>query len=738
MQFDSAPKVSTLNQPDLIPISPTMSAELEKTCAQEKIHLLGAVQGYGFLMVVDPASERIVQLSSGMARHWPGLPAASALIGSRVSDWIEGIDTSAALTTDLLPASHPVVRSWRPRFERTGSEPALSMAASGECLVHRSGAMLVLEWLPHAAATDEPPGHPFPDITAVIARLRETNQLDSFFAVCAEVVQQVSGFDRVMMYRFLPDGSGEVVAENTSGECEARFMGLRFPVTDIPSQARALYLANRLRVLVDVEAVPDTLVPALLPDGGPLDQSHCLLRSMSEVHLTYLRNMGVRATLTLSIVCDGKLWGLIACHHHAPKGLPQLAREGLREVCELIAEVTGMRILALNQIAALQHRLEFIDVFNRLRLALVAGAQIATALDDALPELLTVFEATGFGVRIGNVDYVGGPDTRGATAKTLLDEVATRLGPVLNMATVTSRDDLLVTEKQPFRMSLDVAGLMLAQGPQQDAIFCFLTRQEVVRQVRWGGDPNKLLVSLPDGTRRLEPRSSFAEWLESVQGQSQPWQQADGEALEELLHILGDMNHRQTSLVLQKKLHWRAHHDSLTGLYNRRAMEDEVSRRLELGETNAVLMLVDLDYFKEINDTHGHAAGDQVLQQLSSRLESVIREFDLLSRLGGDEFLLLLQLQEPTPDLAMFVAERLHQAVAPPFEVNSVALDLRISVGIAIPPGHGNTMADLLRRADLALYQAKSLGRSRSVVFDPALESGQADRYRGETDPGTR
>jgi diguanylate cyclase (GGDEF)-like protein len=256
----------------------------------------------------------------------------------------------------------------------------------------------------------------------------------------------------------------------------------------------------------------------------------------------------------------------------------------------------------------------------------------------------------------------------------------------------------------------------------------------VVQQVRWGGKPSKQAVPLPDGRIRLEPRRSFAVWQQSVQGHSNPWQQMDADALQDMLRILSEVNKLQVNRKMQETLHWRAHHDHLTGLYNRRAMEDEVSRRLEDGQYNAALMLLDLDHFKKINDTYGHETGDQVLQQLSVRLKAVMREFDLLARLGGDEFMLLLQMPHPGAATALTFAERLHRAVSTPFDTNGQQFRLGISVGIAIPPGHGRTVSELLRHADLALYQAKSKGRSRSVVFEQAMAADQLEHYLLERD----
>jgi diguanylate cyclase (GGDEF)-like protein len=719
----------------------TIPAELEQSCAQEPIHLLGTVQSYGFLMAVDVASRCIVQVSAGIVRHWPGLADAHALISRPLSDWVAAVEESAAEESDLLdiaalPPSHPAALPWRPRFEQTAPAQDQPGALQWECLGHRSGEVAVLEWLPVNGNTDESRRQHqlFADFGEVIARLRRAEGLDAFFRACVKVIQEISAFDRVMIYRFLPDGCGEVVAEHTAKGYQQKYLGLRFPATDIPSQARRLYLTNKLRVLADVEASMDALVPPTLPNGEALDQSHCMLRGLSPVHLTYMRNMGVRATLTLSIVCDGKLWGLISCHHHQPRTPPYQLREGMRQLSELLAEIANMRIEALSNLEAVRHRLALDRLLNEFHQALIQEGDIPNLLELWMPRLLPAFNATTLGVQLGTLACVGGPGRRRGSTHQILDEVGARLDSRNRSPHVFMRDDLLTSTRHALAYLPDAAGMLLAQRYDENIIFCFMTRQEVVRQVRWGGEPVKDITPLPNGRVRLEPRRSFAVWQESVRGHSDPWLPTDAEALQNLLRMLSEVNKLQVNRKMQETLHWRAHHDHLTGLYNRRAMEDEVARRLDDGQYSTALMLLDLDHFKKINDTYGHETGDLVLQQLSVRLKAVMREFDLLARLGGDEFMLLLQIPHPNAATALTFAERLHQVVATPFDIRGQQFRLGISVGIAIPPGHGRTVSELLRHADLALYQAKSLGRCRSVVFELAMADNQRDHYLLERD----
>lgn len=534
----------------------TISAQLERACAQEPIHLLGTVQPHGFLIAVDVPSGRIVQVSSGIGRHWPGLARAGTLLGAPAFDWIERRAPFDTLALEALPRSQPMALSWRARFERSAPGQAQPDPADWECLGHRWGDVAVLEWLPQATDADQlrMQSRKFADIATVIARLRHADKIAPFLDECTQIVQGFTGFDRVMIYRFLPDGCGEVVAEHTAQEFQPKFIGLRFPASDIPAQARALYLTNRLRVLADVEALPDTLVPPIQPDGEPLDQSHCMLRGLSPVHLCYLRNMGVRATLTMSIVMDGKLWGLIACHHHAPRVPPYQIREGLRQVCELTAEVANMRIETLSRLEAVDQRLALSNLLGQFHQSLLMGEDIAALLRERLPEFLTAFRADTLGVQVNSLVYVGGPGRRPYQAQHTVAEVLARLDPSLRSPGVMTWDDLLTSEEGTLPSLPQAAGMLLAHRFEEHTIICFVTRPEVVQQVRWAGEPLKEVAALPDGEVRLEPRRSFAEWKQQVKGRAVPWGAVEIEGLQSLLQILAEVNKLRINRTLHEKL----------------------------------------------------------------------------------------------------------------------------------------------------------------------------------------
>jgi diguanylate cyclase (GGDEF)-like protein len=716
----------------------TISAALEAACAEEPIHIIGTIQPHGFVLVVDVYTTCIVQVSSGVARHWPGLVDSSHLLQCPVARWLDGLEQDPALQLMSLPTSGLLVLPFQPRLEQlVGIEGQVAAPHAGfECVGHRVGDNAILEF--------QPLGDPLPgasggtagmdELRAVIARLRTPKLLDVFYRECAREIARISGFDRVMLYRFRPDWSGEVIAERASRDLKTRFLGLRFPATDIPSQARALFASSKVRVLADVLAPSDLLVPPMLPGGLALDQTYSLLRGVSEVHRTYLGNMGVRATMSLSIMIDGKLWGLIACHHYEPRTASHLVINGLRHVCELIAEIVALRIEALSQLESTHNKLVIEHLLNRINQALMLEERVQPVLDRCLSQLLLALGADGFYASVGGLRYAGGSEGPVAPRSEVFDEVARRFETGAAPSSVLERVDLRGEGGTPLASLPKAAGLLAAHQVGEQLEFCAFTRAEVATEVSWAGAPTKFVAATPDGRIVLEPRRSFEVWKESVAGQARDWSRTEAEACERLLRILSDSGKRQTHAELQQILVWRAHHDHLTGLLNRRTLEERLAQHLSERRDDIALMLMDLDNFKMINDTKGHAAGDRLLQELSKRLTAVIRPTDTLARVGGDEFMLLANMAVADRTIALQMAVRLHAAVIQPFDFDGHSVRLSISIGIAIPPMHGTNAADLMRRADLALYSAKKLGRSRAVVFDPTMELASVSAYEVERD----
>src|SRR5450830_266640 len=205
----------------------TIPSSWEETCASEPIHTIGTVQSYGFLLVADIGSGKIVQVSSGIVAHWPGLTAATALLDAPLSDWVGGPDPLALSDLATLPEAHPVTLNARPQFEKTDPAANLAQAACWECLAHRRGQWALLEWLPGENCHNElrRQSEIFDNFGSTLQRLRHAEELGPFFDECLQVIQEFCQFDRVMIYRFLHDGAGEVIAERTGPALPTCYVG---------------------------------------------------------------------------------------------------------------------------------------------------------------------------------------------------------------------------------------------------------------------------------------------------------------------------------------------------------------------------------------------------------------------------------------------------------------------------------------------------------------------------------
>jgi light-regulated signal transduction histidine kinase (bacteriophytochrome) len=334
----------------------------------------------------------------------------------------------------------------------------------------------------------------------------------------ADAVRVLTRFDRVMVYRFDTDWHGEVVAESRAEGVDS-FLGMHFPASDIPAQARALYTRNTLRLIANASAEPVPLVPAVVPSlGRPLDLSGAALRSVSGVHLEYLANMGVAASFSLSLLKDGALWGLIACHHHAPLHLSPATRRA----CDVLARLLALQLASEERAAASAELARRAGLLSQLVEHL--SAQAAT-LSKALPRegelLLGLTGAGGAALLLGEAPVLLG-DT---PSRQEVEALARWLAEQRFEATFHS--ERLARLYPSAAGYADVAsGLLAVRLDPVAPRFALWFRPELVRTVTWAGNPQKPVVPGP-GAHRLHPRGSFEAWSETVRGASAPWTPAD-------------------------------------------------------------------------------------------------------------------------------------------------------------------------------------------------------------------
>jgi light-regulated signal transduction histidine kinase (bacteriophytochrome) len=374
--------------------------------------------------------------------------------------------------------------------------------------LHMSGPFIVIE----AEPGNEAPKDTTSTVRSMIARLDQTMDFTAFYREGARQIRALLGYDRVMVYKFDADGSGEVVGE----ACKAgigSFKGLHYPASDIPQQARALYRRNLLRTITDVNAAPVSIVPRVDEFGNPLDLSLSMLRSVSPIHIEYLKNMGVQASLSISIIVDGELWGLFACHHYSTR-VPSFQ---MRSVSELFAQMFAMRLESRERRAVVEYERRARDISDQL-LGAVASDETLLKDPDWLADILThTIPADGVGVWI-NGSYA----FSGTTPSTDLFRRIVRALNGTAAGKVFATDQLSTIIKSAGQETGTIAGLLAIPISRSPRDYVVLFRSELVRSVRWAGDPHKPVEYGPNGPR-LTPRESFAEWKELVEGRSKPF-----------------------------------------------------------------------------------------------------------------------------------------------------------------------------------------------------------------------
>ncbi len=469
-------------------------------CEREQIHLAGSIQPHGVLLLVEERGNVVVQVSANAA-SFLGLDVS--LVGLSLEE-IPG-DLASRLRPHFADPLHEVIRGIRCHIGHHND--------AFDCLIHRPlGGGLIIE-LERAGPPVQLSHHLEKALQAVIA----TATLRALCDETARIFKALTGYDRVMIYRFDDEGHGEVFSEAKEPALEA-FLGNRYPASDIPQIARRLYERSRVRVLRDVEYVPVPLVPTLSPiTGGSLDMSLCFLRSISPIHVQYLKNMGVRGTLVVSLLVNGKLWGLVSCHHYVPRFI----HFEERAVCELLAEAVATRIAALDSFVQAEAEIAVRRLEQRMIRSISREGDWRSALFDQSLVLLEPVGATGAALLFeGEVRTVGDvPST-------------SSLRDVGRWLDGQPRSELVFTaafgkDAADFASLTPIAsGLLAVPVSTMPGEYLVWLRPERVRTVTWGGNPFEPHV-VGDDPSTLSPRRSFAQWHQIVEGTADPWGPAD-------------------------------------------------------------------------------------------------------------------------------------------------------------------------------------------------------------------
>lgn len=482
------------------------------SCDLEPIHIIGHIQSFGWL--VSFSSDWIVNHISTNCAGLFGVEPLSMI----------GMPAAEYFSEDAL---HEI----RSRLQMLGSPDTverifdIDLIGDGrrfDVAVHASGRSFVLEAEPaEQGRRRDYVGY----VRPMVDRLRKSGSIEKVLDAAARQLRGLTGFDRVMVYRFEPGGAGEVVAESINGQVDS-FRGLHFPASDIPAQARRLYARNILRIISDVDDPTVPIVPAAGPGGNPLDLSMSGLRAVSPIHIEYLRNMGVKASMSVSIMRRGELWGLMACHHHAPLHL----NYSVRTAAELFGEFLAFLLEQVDTESALVRRDTSMKLHDEIMAQVAGGTTLFDAFDEFAESIAKVIPYDGVAGWIG-----GELIARGQTPDA---ERMAALARFLNTAGASRvwASDNLPAQFPPAKDYADCcAGILALPVSRAPRDYIVLFRKEHVHTVSWAGDPSKPMDHGPLGPR-LTPRKSFELWKEERRGFSRPWL-ADEVATAESLRV---------------------------------------------------------------------------------------------------------------------------------------------------------------------------------------------------------
>ncbi|MDJ0845455.1 MAG: ATP-binding protein [Crocosphaera sp.] len=499
-----------------------------------QIHLWGKIQDHGVLLVLDESNLKIVQTSRNTKQFFGITP--EEIINLSLDDIFDSFQIEQ-LKTGLESNNLDFINPTKLWARVDGDNYVIF-----DGVFHRnSQGYLILELEPAISQENIPFLSFYHLAKASITQLQSNANLTDFCQIIVKEVRKMTGFDRVMLYKFDEDDHGEVIAEDKLEQLEP-YLGLHYPASDIPLPARRLFTSNYIRLIPDAKATGVDLFPKLYPlNNTALDLTHSILRSASPCHLEYLHNMGVGASLTISLIDEGKLWGLIACHHLTPKYVPY----ELRKACEFLGQVVFAEISAKEETKDYDYRMKLTAIQGGLIESMTQADNFIEGLIKREQKLLDLTSSQGVAVCVGD-DY----SLIGKTPNT--EEIQY----LLQWLKKNVNEEVFSTPSLPnlyadARNFKDVAsGLLAIKISHRNYILWF--RPEVIQTVNWGGDPSKAYeMQNIQGNLRLCPRKSFELWKETVRLTSLSWKPVEIKAALGLKEAIVNIILRQADELAQ-------------------------------------------------------------------------------------------------------------------------------------------------------------------------------------------
>ena len=481
-------------------------------CGRVPLHQTNLVQPHGVLLIVSKTDLAILQASENADVVF-SLPATE-LVKKKFSDYLSDEET-----TQFLSQFRHGITGKLPFLFHVEQNAFLAILEQQELYY-----ILEIETEPHLDQKNASFLSIYQDVKLVTAAIEACTTTEETCRVVARELKKLSGFDKVMVYRFDEGWNGDVIAEELEPGMES-YLGLKFPASDIPKQARELYQKTPYRLIPTIDYEPVRLYPVINPlTNAFTDLSNSNLRSVAGVHLEYLRNMQVKASMSTRILKEGELWGLIACHHRTPKFLSY-------EMCSVFDWLSNV---VTAKISAVQNRDSFLyksaKQSQQQKLAEKVLARGSVALEKK--SLMQLLDAEGVVIVNNQKTEKAGDTPSDAEIEDLVFWLQAN-----NITGVYHQPSMPSVYESAAGYAAQASGLLALPVEMDKGDFILAFRPEAVRQISWGGNPDEAIQFESDG-KKYHPRESFRIWQQTVRQTALPWRKETLEVAEGLRNFL--------------------------------------------------------------------------------------------------------------------------------------------------------------------------------------------------------
>lgn len=511
---------------------PEIQAAEILTCEQEPIRIPGSIQPHGFLLGVKAGSVKasnqaddqqvddqlVIQVSNNLQQH-TGVSVEQAL--QRPLAEVIGADNARQLIHAISAQSF----QFYPLYLGT---VALIKGGFYDVLMHSQDGMTVFEFEQTSRQAHADFRHLYPLVGNFLSTLGSVSTIKEMSQIAADEFKRLTEYGRILVYRFDDEGHGEVLAEVLE-EGYHSYLNQRFPASDIPSQARELYVANRMRLIADADYIPVALVPALHPlTKQPNDLTHSVLRSVSPVHVQYMKNMGTLSSMSVSIVIKGKLWGLISCHNAEARPLSFETRAA----CEQLGQMLSLHIAAKEEGEEAHERLELRRMLVEMLGPLGKGTDFVANISGIAPLLMRFAKAGGVALVFGDEVKRFGNTPGQDELKRLVEWLGTHSQGIFHTDTLSRQ----FAEAAQYKET--ASGILALPISSRHRHYLIWFRPEVIQTIDWAGNPyhkQEQASQIMSGAEseqsaqvnHLHPRTSFSMWRETVSSKSRPWHSSE-------------------------------------------------------------------------------------------------------------------------------------------------------------------------------------------------------------------